>query len=76
MNQENVILILLVLDISGKWKPIEQVIHLLEDTIRIVDVFAEARLTLISETTVLVHSSVFVVTSKQKDLFGILQLKS
>lgn len=72
VNQEDIIQVLLVLYLSSKWKPVKQIIDLLEYTIGIIYVLAKTSLAFISKTAVSVYSSVFMVSSKQEYLLRVL----
>ena len=75
MDAEDSILGDFVDDDSAKRHPLKEVVDLLEDTVRVVNVFIESFSTLLSEAQVLVHISVLMVASEKEDLARVLQLQ-
>jgi len=75
MHAEYLMLSFLVSNGGTKRHPLEQVVAPLEHTVRVLNVFAKSLRALLTKPEVSVHISVFVVTSKQEDLLGVLQLK-
>ena len=56
-----------------KWHPFEQIIHLLEDTVRVVDILVEPLSALLTESQILVDIPILVVTSQKEYLARIFQ---
>lgn len=65
----------LVVDHSSERHHIEQVIDLVEDAVGIVDVLTKSFLALLTESEVLVHSSIFMIASEEEDLLWVLQFE-
>lgn len=76
MDAQDSILGHLVCNHGTKRHPFKQVVHLLEDRVRVIDVFVEALGTLLAKAEELIHISILVVTSKKEDLSRVLKLKS
>ena len=76
MYTENLILGLFVTDETTKWHIFEHVINLLENTVRVIDVFSESFSTLLSKTKIPIDVAVFMVSSKQENLFRVFELES
>lgn len=58
-----------------KWHPLEQIIHLLEDTVWFFNIFIESLGTFSAKSKVFVDVSVFMIASQQENLTGILKLE-
>ena len=76
MYTENFILGLFVANETTKWHIFEHVINLLENTVRVIDVFSESFSTLLSKTEIPIDVAVFMVSSKQENLFRVFKLQS
>jgi len=52
-----------VLDDRAEWQPFKEIVHFLENTVRIFDVLSESLLALLSKAKEFVNFSILVVTS-------------
>ena len=75
MNTENLVVGALIVNNSSQGHVFKHVVKFLENRVGIVDIFTQASGALLAETVVPVHITVFVVTSQQEDLLGVLKLK-
>ena len=75
MHTENFVFRSFVADTGSKWHVLEHVVHLLEHTVWIGDVFLESLRAFLSESEILVHITVLVVSSQQEDLLRVLELQ-
>ena len=64
-----------VVDAGSKRHVLKEVIHLLKDTVWIVDVLLESLGTFLAEAMELVDVSIFVVAAKKEDLLWIFELE-
>lgn len=75
MHAEDSVVSRLVLDYGTQRKPFKEVVHLLENTVRVFDILLQALGALQAETKVPVHLAVLVIPSQKEDLLRILELK-
>ena len=75
MHAEDSVVCRLVLDDGTQRKPFKEIVHLLENTVWVFDIFRKALGALQAETKVLVHLAVLVIPSQKEDLLRILELK-
>lgn len=75
MDAKDAILGQLVSDDSAEWHPLKQVVHLLEDTLRIIYVLIESLCTFLAESEEPVHITIFMIASEEEDLSWVFQLE-
>ena len=75
MNTKDAILCQFVSDNGAERHPFKQVVHLLEDTLRIIDVLVESLCTFLTESEEPVHVTVFMIASEEEDLSWVFQLE-
>lgn len=75
MDAKDAILSQLVSDDSAERHPLKQVVHLLEDTLRIIDVLIESLCAFLAESEEPVHITVFMIASEEEDLSWVFQLE-
>ena len=76
MYAEYFVLGLFVTNETTEWHIFKHVIDLLENTVRVIDVFSESFSTLLSKTEIPIDVAVFMVSSKQENLFRVFKLQS
>ena len=64
MNAQDTVLGELVRNDSAKRHPFEKIVHLLEDTVWIVDILVESLRTFLTEAQVSIDRAILVVASK------------
>ena len=75
MDAKDAILGQLVSDDSAERHPLKQVVHLLEDTLRIIYVLIESLCTFLAESEEPVHITIFMIASEEEDLSWVFQLE-
>ena len=75
MDAKDAILSQLVSDDGTERHPLKQVVHLLEDTLRVIDVLIESLCALLAESKEPVHITVFMIASEKEDLPRVFQLE-
>ena len=74
MNAQDSILVLLLQE-GAQRHPLKQIIHLLEDTVWVVNIFIESLGTLLAEAQILVDVTILMIASEQENLARVLQPK-
>ena len=75
IDAEDTVVSRLVADDGTEWKPLEKIVHLLEDTVGLIDVFAEAHGALFPKAEITVHFTVLVIASQEEDLLRVFQFE-
>lgn len=75
VDTENFVVGALIVNDSGERHVLEHIIKFLEDRVGVVDILTETAGTLLAQTQVSVHISVFVVTSEHEDLLGVFKFE-
>jgi CMP-N-acetylneuraminic acid synthetase len=75
MDAKDFVIGTFVIDNSSKRHVLEHVVNPLENTVGIVDIFVQATSTLLTQTQISVHVSVFMVATQHKNLLWIFQFQ-
>ena len=75
MYAEDLVSCCFIIDASSKGQVLEEVVHLLEDTRCVVDVFAEPLFAFMTEAKILVDVAIFMVPAKKEYLQRIFELE-